>query len=200
MRSFGHHPRRRRNGGQRPPIRYWPGCLGQIRPVFVADLVSGQCQQANQASTARRQRRSAAASARLPSRRRRQPRTDVVRFGFEETEPAGYREDGGNQGQRGRNRDQHAHRARHAHGLEDRQSGETEAIRRPGDGQAGGQDHVSHPAVCGVVGRLPIFAGLASFVIAPDEEYPIVGSRGDGEGHEDGDSKGRKTDNTEMAQ
>ena len=36
---------------------------------------------------------------------------------------------------------------------------------------------MSDPAVGGVEGRLPIFAGLTRLVIAPEEEYAVVRSR-----------------------
>ena len=57
-----------------------------------------------------------------------------------------------------------------------------------------------HPAVSGVVGSFPIFAGLTRLVISPDEEYPIVRSGRERQGYEDTGSKSRKADNPVMAE
>ncbi len=126
---------------------------------------------------------------------RRQPRTLCSALGIQQTETGSPTVmTAGNQRERDRDRDQHAHRAGRTHGLEDRQPGETEAIRRARDRQAGGQDDVGDTAIGGVVRRLAIFAGVTCLVISPDEKDPVVGSRRDRERHQHIGGKRRKLD------
>ena len=59
---------------------------------------------------------------------------------------------------------------------------------------------MSDPAVSGVVGGLPIFAGLTRLVIPPDEEDPVVRSCRERKGHQDTDSKRRNANNLVIAE
>ena len=59
---------------------------------------------------------------------------------------------------------------------------------------------MSDPAVCGVESRFPILAGLSRLLIPPDEEYPVVHSGRDPEGHQQINGEGSKTDNLVIAE
>ena len=173
--------------------------LGYVVAVFVAHLVSGKCQQADEGNRARRdenRRGPAHDGSTHPS-----PSPHLERsLGIKETKTTADRKNRGNQGQRDRDRDNHAHRAWGAHGLENRQSGETKAIRRARNRQTRGQDDGSDSAIGGVVRLFPIFAGLTRLVIPPDEKYPVVRSRSDREGYQDIDSKSREPNDVVIAQ
>jgi hypothetical protein len=84
--------------------------------------------------------------------------------------------------------------------LEIRQPGKAEAENRAGDSQTGSQDILRDPAVCGVVRRFPILAGLTRLLISPDEEYPVVRSSRDPEGYQQINGVGSKTNNLVIAE
>ena len=57
-----------------------------------------------------------------------------------------------------------------------------------------------HPAVSGVVGRFPIFAGLTRLMISAHEEYAIVRSGRERQGYENIGSNSRNSDDPVIAE
>lgn len=56
------------------------------------------------------------------------------------------------------------------------------------------------PAVHGVVGGLFVLAGLAGFLVAPDDEYPVVRTGRDCQRSQQAHRKGGKSDSPAMPQ
>ena len=167
--------------------------LGYVVAVDVAHLVTRQREQADHGDRARRGenrcRPTHDGGAHSP------PTADAVQpLGLQQTKSAADRNDRRDQGQRDGDRDQHAQCAGRTQGLEDRQPGKAEAVRRARDRQAGRQNHMGDTAIGGEIGGLAILTVVARLVIAPDEKDSVVGARGDRERHQDIGGKGRKFD------
>ena len=190
---FGHHARLREmplRGGHSDVAG---GVLRYVVAVDVAHLVTRQREQADHGDRTRRGenrcRPTHDGGAHAP------PTADAVQpLGLQQTESAADRNDRRDQGQRDGDRDQHAHRAGRAQGLEDRQPGKAEAVRRARDRQAGRQNHMGDTAIGGEVRGLAILTVVACLVIAPDEKDSVVGARRDRERHQDIGGKRRKFD------
>ena len=84
--------------------------------------------------------------------------------------------------------------------MEHGQAGKAEAENRSGDSHTGGQDNLGDPAVCGVVSRFPILAGLTCLLIPPGEEYPVVRSSRHPDGYQQTNGEGSKTKNLVIAE
>ena len=168
--------------------------FGDILLVVVAGFVSRQRQQPDQRDRARRGENGRGP----PNDRGADPPPSAgpdLPLGLEQTETASDSKNCRNQRKRDRDRDQYAHRARDAQGLEIGQPGKAQAENRSGDSQAGSQDNLSDPAVCGVVSRFPILAGLTRLLIPTEEEYPVVRSSRDPDGYQQTNGVGSKTNN-----
>ena len=114
-------------------------------------------------------------------------------LGIEQPETASDGQNRRNQRDRDRDRDEHAHCARDAQGVKVGQPGEAQTQNRPGDRQTGSQDNGRDAAICGVVGRFTVLAGLTRLLIATKEKYPVVGSGRHPKGHQEIGSNRRET-------
>ncbi len=164
---------------------------GQIGPIVVAGLVSGQGDQAYQSDGARdgeNGQRPAHHHGADPS-----PATYFeVPLGVEDSEPTAHDENCRAQRQRDRDRDHQAYRAGNAQGLKVGHPRETEAERRSGDRQTGPENDVGGAFKHGVEGRFLVLAGLAGLLVAANDENPIVGTGGDSQRREQADREGGK--------
>jgi hypothetical protein len=112
----------------------------------------------------------------------------------------GYHQHCGSEGERGRQRHQHAERGGQPQGLEVGQPGEAQAVHRPGDGQSRADDHVHGAAEHRVVRRFTLLACPTRFVISPDDEDRVVGTRGDRQQREQIGRVGRQADDSRVRQ
>ncbi len=173
--------------------------FGDILRVVVAGFVSRQRQQPDKRDCQCREE-----NGRGPPDDRRAypspPPTSDTALGLEQPKAAAYGNRRRNQREGHRDRDDHAHCARDAQGLERGQPSEAEAEEGSGDSQAGRQDNLRHPVIRGVVSRCPILAGLTCLLIPTEEEYPVVRSSSDPERYQKTDGVGSKTDDLVMAE
>ncbi len=89
-------------------------------------------------------------------------------------------------------RDQDPDRAGDAQGLEEGQTRKSQAEDRAGDRDTRGQDDFSHTAVGGVESRFAVLAGSTRLFISPEEEYPVICSSRDPDGHQKVHHEGSK--------
>ncbi len=96
--------------------------------------------------------------------------------------------------------DEDADRGGHAEALEVRQPGEVQAEHRAGDGQPRAEDDVRRAAIHVVVGGLAVYAGVARFVIAAEQEDRVVGAGRDDQQREEVGRIRRQTDDSGVRQ